>query len=255
MENQSTHKKGKSIIDTLYRSGHFLEKSSGHLDAIFKVSHLETFLQQNPDLLPVPVRKIADVGCGVGTTTNILGDVFNRNTELSIQIDGYDVHPKVEELSAGNNVNFIPGDFCMVSRSVYDLAVLFDVVEHVPNPIGFLKGVAKFADRIALIIPLDDAIFSWLRNLPKIKLSHPGHLLVLDAPAALNMLAFSGLRVMDYSFIPVFRAPSGRETRGQRLLNPIREILYRISPVLLQKTLGGVSLLVLAVSPRIFAES
>lgn len=244
-----------SLIDPMYSKGHFWDKSSGHLDAPFKVKQFAALLRQNSGFLPVPVRKIADVGCGKGTTTHTLGDFFKDSAEVGFQVDGYDVHPKVEELSAGKNVRFIAGDFCSIAKDVYDLAVLFDIVEHVPDPIGFLKGVARFAGRLALLIPLDDVIFSWLRNLPKKKLNHPGHILVLDAPATLNLLAFSGLRVVDYSFVAVFRAPSGRETQRQRLLNPIREVLYRISPVLLQKTFGGVSMMVLAVSPRVLSAN
>lgn len=119
----------------------------------------------------------------------------------------------------------------------------------VPDPLGFIRKVGARAHRVALHIPLDDSWMVTFRDLPRAKLSHPGHLIYLDAPSALNLLALAGLRVRTYAYSPVFRAPTGQQSKSQRLLTPSRGLLYRLSPYLAQKLLGGVSLMVLAETP------
>jgi hypothetical protein len=166
-----------------------------------------------------------------------------------VRVDGYGVHPKVSELAGGPHVRFIAGDFCSISDGTYDLAVLFDVVEHVPDPLGLLRGVGRAARLLALHIPLDDSFLSWIRGLPHHKLDFPGHLLVLNAASALNLLSLAGLRVVDFKWSPVFRAPSGTANVTQRLANPVRALCYLVSPWLVQRLLGGVSVTVLARSP------
>jgi hypothetical protein len=56
--------------------------------------------------------------------------------------------------------------------------------------------------------------------------------------------------VLDYRYTFAFLAPSGRATRASRLLLPIRRLLARLSPWLLARTLGGASLLAIALTPR-----
>lgn len=167
----------------------------------------------------------------------------------SAQVEGFDVHPNVSQFPSDESVRFIRGDFCRVATDLYDMAVLFDVIEHIPDPIGFLRLVGQQTRFIALHIPLDDTIVSGIRNLYRQNIQHPGHIIALDTTAALNLLAFSGLRIIDFTYSPAFRAPSNAETPLQRIANPMRSILYRLSPFVLQKILGGVSLTVLAISP------
>ncbi|RIK26940.1 MAG: hypothetical protein DCC55_39700 [Chloroflexi bacterium] len=176
-----------------------------------------------------------------------------RSIGRPVFVKGYDIHPAMKHLSGGKNVSFHYADFTHTEPSdKADLVIMFDVIEHVPGPLGFLRAVSERARFVALHIPLDDSWLLGMRNLWKRNLLHPGHLLVLNVSSAINLLTFSGLRVEDYSLTPVFRAPFGTETRSQRLLNPIRRVLYRISPYVLQRTLGGVSLMVLATNAYAF---
>lgn len=235
-----------SWIDPYYSTGRFKAKSGGARDAAFKVAALQKLLAASrhvPSLFPL--HRIADVGCGSGATTFLLREMCEQAGYGDAHIDGYDVHPDIAGFAGSETVKFVQGDFCTADVPTFDLAVLFDVVEHVPAPAEFLRQVAARARFVALHIPLDDSIFSWLRNLPRQNLSHPGHLIVLDPASALNLLAMGGLRTLGFDYAPVFRAPSGLVGRAQRLLNLLRGPLYRLSPYLLQKTLGGVSLMVL----------
>ncbi|MFN8531828.1 MAG: class I SAM-dependent methyltransferase [Anaerolineae bacterium] len=244
-----------SLIDPYYTSGRFLASSSGWRDAAFKAAELGSLLKAYAKRFDVNLLKAADVGCGTGDTTLLLADTLT-SLGYSVQVDGYDVHPDIEKKEGKANVTFHRQDFCAVEfDEPYDLVVLFDVIEHVPDPISFLKSVASRSKLVGLHIPLDDSWFGWMRNLPHRNLSHPGHLVVLDTASSLNLLTFAGLRIQDFTITPVFRAPSGSATKSQKLLNPLRRLLYRISPYLVQKLLGGVSLMVIAQTPLGFETS
>jgi|GEM_PF-2371470 len=235
-----------SIVDPMYSRGNFIRASSGHQDARYKVEQFVLLLARNTDLFPVGKRRfVADVGCGTGETTLLLHRALTTLWGVSPRVDGYDVHPYLPK-SPEDDVSFIAADFCLEARKVYDLVLLFDVVEHVPAPIDFLQAVSRFARFVALHIPLDNSLLCWLRGLPRQKIGFPGHLLVLDPSAAINLLTFAGLRIVDFSYSPVFRAPSGRATPYQRLLYPVRTLIYWLNPYIAQRLLGGVSLMVLA---------
>jgi SAM-dependent methyltransferase len=238
-----------SRVDPMYSSGAFVLASEGWKDAAFKVERLVDVLSRNLELFqPGAKLHVADVGCGTGATTWLLHKELALLLGVPPKIDGYDVHPFLPQ-SFHEDVSFIGGEFSVRARATYDLVVLFDVLEHVPEPLAFLQSVSKYAYLLALHIPLDDSALSWVRNLPRGNLKYPGHLLVLSPADALNLVAFAGLRTVDFAYTPVFRAPSGRATRFQRLAFPARALLYWLSPYLLQRLLGGVSLMILAMTP------
>jgi SAM-dependent methyltransferase len=238
-------------IDPVYLKGDFFKQSRGDVDAVYKVLQLKSLLQCNKEKIKFEIGRVADIGCGTGKTTYLLHHMLTELYDIPIKTDGYDIHPFVSQIAEENDVHFFHGDYCsMPHEDIHDLAVLFDVIEHIPDPIAFIQQVSKFSRFLAFHIPLDNSMLSWLRGLQRGKLSYPGHLLVLDIPAAINLLTFSGLRILDFTYSPVFRAPSGRETLSQRLIYPIREILYRCNPYLAQKTIAGVSLNVLAWTPH-----
>lgn len=236
-----------SSIDPMYTDGEFYQHSSGGQDAFYKVEQLKRVLDKNPEIC-CSLSLVADVGCGTGKTTRLLHKFLSECAIDQVEVHGYDVHPEVSNFQDSQNVRFISGDFYMESEKIYDLVVLLDVLEHVLDPIEFLKRIAKRTRLIALHLPLDDSLLSWVRDLPKRKIRHPGHILVLNSATAFNLLTFSQFRIFDYAYSPVFLAPSGSETILQRLFNPIRTVTYRISPYLTHKIFGGVSIFLLAKS-------
>ncbi len=186
---------------------------------------------------------MADVGCGSGAAT--IG-VVSGLTALGFTVTeavGYDVSPHVAALRHPQ-VRFVHDDFVVGERR-FDLVTLFDVIEHVPDPVGFLRQVSQRARFVGLHIPLDDSLNCSARDLYRQALKDPGHLIALDTVSALNLLAFAGLRVVDYEYVFGFQAPSGSPTLLSKCIYPLRAALAALSPWLLAKTLGGVSLMVL----------
>jgi SAM-dependent methyltransferase len=238
----------KTFIDPYYSSGQYLNESGENKDAKYKIYWTRKFLQRHLQKF-TSIHKIADIGCGSGQTTVLLNQMFSSFDFRELIITGYDVHPNVEKIEGNENVQFIKGDFLEITSDICDFIFLYDVVEHLVMPQRFLNCLAEKTKWIVLHLPLDNSLFVWLRNLPRQKILSPGHILYLDESSALNLLTLSGFKLIDYEFTPAFSAPSGRDTRLQNLIYPLRSLLYRISPYLLEKTLGGTSILVLARSP------
>ena len=222
----------KTFIDPLYLKGDFYEKSAGGLDAAYKVNQLRQLLVRNQTIFATGNWHIADVGCGTGETTIQLHTMMNDLYGIEASVEGYDIHPYIKTREISDSIRYINGDFCQIADGIYDLVVLFDVIEHIPDPITFLKVVSGHARLLALHIPLDDSFLSWVRNLPREGLFHPGHILVFDLPAVINLLAYSGLRIQDYAFSPSFQAPSCKKSLSQKLLYPFRSVMYILSPYL-----------------------
>jgi len=191
------------------------------------------------------IRAYADVGCGCGFETRAVLQGLRRLGHSVSQAWGYDVHPAVDSIPSETGLRFVHGDFTATTE-VVDLVTLFDVFEHIPDPLGFLRAVAERCRYLGLHVPLDNNLNHSLRDRYRSKLRDPGHLVFLDACQALSLLSCAGMRVVEYAYTPGFRVPSGRRSRLARLARIPRSLIWWFSPWLLSKTLGGVSLLILA---------
>jgi SAM-dependent methyltransferase len=238
-----------SMIDPSYSRGDYFEDPQRHsADARFKADNFLKlflkFLEQDAR----PVHSFADVGCGSGDVVKMIADSLRARGFDSLTFKAYDVSPHVLNLR-NEGIAYILGDFCE-SEEFVDVVILFDVFEHVPDPIGFIKGVAERCRMIAFHIPLDDSWNVAMRNRFREKLRDPGHLISMNIVSALNFLTLAGLRVVDYDYTFAFQAPSGRLTLGSRVAFPFRWLLAKANPWLLSRTLGGTSLMVIAATSR-----
>jgi SAM-dependent methyltransferase len=241
-----------SFVCDEYRTGTYFSDLHRHSeDGEFKANEFIQLLRANCPL--EEIKTFAEVGCGAGATTSHMVEQMRKSGYLLTAARGYDVSPHVRNV-IHPFIRFIHQDFTDSDDPV-DLVTLLDVVEHVPDPIGFLKKVADHARLIVLHLPLDGSLNLALRNHFRRNLKDPGHLLVLDPASALNLIAFAGLRVIDYRYTPSFIAPGSRQTLLEKLLYPIRRFLSALSPWLVAKTLGGISLMVLAQTPLYLADN
>jgi len=173
----------------------------------------------------------------------LIADFLKTNGGFeNVQFKAYDVSPHVNNITH-QGIEYIWGDFCQSDECV-DIVTLFDVFEHVPDTIEFIKSVAQRCKFIGFHIPLDNNFNVAMRDGFRWGLHKSGHLLFLDTASALNLLALSGLRVIDYEYTCLF-APCSLLSR---LTFPIRYFLIKRNPWLLSKTLGGMSLSVIAIT-------
>jgi len=236
-----------SIKDPSYASGNYFEDPHRHSeDSDFKSKQFLDFFRKIPAFRRI--TSYADIGCGSGDIVTKISDGLKEDGVSLKEIKGYDISPHVRSLKA-KGISFICEDFCETHERV-DLVTMFDIFEHVPDPISFIKQSSLNCKIIGFHIPLDYSLNTMIRNMFRSKLSNPGHLVLMDTTWALNLLTLSGLRIIDYQYTFGFLAPSGHKTLKQKLIYPFRYLLAKMCPWLLSKTLGGASLLVLALTKK-----
>lgn len=249
MRDEGESARGGSIVDPHYANREYFADPDRHReDAGFKARHFLKLFLPVARKNSLTISSYADVGCGSGEITKLVADSLRMAGFDLNRARGYDVSPHVRDIRR-SGVEYVHADFCKAHECV-DLVTLFDVLEHVPDPIRFIELVSARCQVLGFHIPLDNSINIGIRDLFRSKLRNPGHLIFMDTVYALNLLALAGLRVLDYSYTFAFRAPSGRTTVLSKAVLPLRVFLSKISPWLLSKTIGGASLMVVAVTPQ-----
>lgn len=236
-----------AVLDPYAAGAYFADATRHRADAAFKA---EQFLKLFGRVIPpavFPIRSYADVGTGSGHAAQLIGNGLKEAGYPVERVLGYDVSPHARQLAL-DGVEYLHGDFAQGGERV-DLVTLLDVFEHVTDAITFIKNVSARCSVVGFHVPLDNSLNVAMRDLFHSKLKNPGHLLFMDGVFALNLLSLSGLKVIDYAYTFSFQAPSGHAGWLSRLLYPVRAIAARLSPWLLSKTLGGASLMVIAITP------
>ena len=238
-----------NMIDPYYSNGEYFSDSEKYSeDAKSKsesfIKLFKRFQRENR----IQIKTLVDVGCGSGETLRRISDSLRKTSSEPMEFKGYDVSPHVSKIQ-NDGIEFVFGDFSESNENV-DIVTLFDVIEHVVDPIEFIKSIASRCKIVAFHIPLDNSLNIALRDKFQTKLSVARHILFLDTASALNLLSFSGLRVVAYEYNLSFLSPSGHKSIKSKLLLPVRYLIGVVSPWLLSKSLGGVSLMVFALTQR-----
>ncbi len=209
-------------------------------DAPFKAARIMKMLRRHA----LPLGTVGEVGCGSGEILVQLA----RQLPAATRFVGYDISQDALALARPkqtDQLQFVLQDFARSAEStVYDLLLVIDVIEHLDNYFEFLRGIAAKARHTIFHIPLYLSIWSLLREQMLIESkARVGHIHNFTEDFILSVLAESGFRVVDTFYTePVYK----QKTRKEHFVHAAREVLFRISPKLCSKTLGGYSLLVLA---------
>jgi SAM-dependent methyltransferase len=189
----------------------------------------------------VPALHVADVGCGTGAVLSFLLPVLNASGE------GWDIAPEaIRRARQRSHATFHLGDFAAEGGHV-DLALLLDVVEHVPDPEGFLRAVGAKADHVVLRLPLEDSAWDRLRPArARAARERYGHLRAWSRRGALDLVRAAGLRVVTETYDRVPPVLSGPGAVTDR----VREALVAVSPHRGVALMGGYSWLALLEKSR-----
>lgn len=208
-------------------------------DSAWKAKQIAKIIKKN-NLSP---DSIVEVGCGVGEILFSLNTKFEDN---SIEYVGYDIAKdalKIADQKNISNVKFFCRDFTVEQTKVFDLLLMIDVFEHVPDYIGFIEKCKQKATYKVFHIPLDIHVSSLMRNrLSEVRQS-VGHLHYFTKETALATLKDTGLEIIDYNYTKGSEISTNTKTKFANLL---RSLLFRYFPDITVKLVGGYSLLVLA---------
>jgi SAM-dependent methyltransferase len=229
------------FLPSVYTDGSYLEKTGGtwHLeDSPFKAGQVLRMLRRHPE---IEARTILEIGCGAGGILSELQKLLGPDVVLT----GYEISPQAHALSeqfANDRCKYILGD-AFADPSVYDLVLVMDVVEHVEDCFSFLRR-AKSRGRWKLYhIPLDAHASAILRGVNS--WTAAGHLHLVTMETAIKSLERTGHCVVDYILTTGVFAQHNKALRT-RLANLPRRALMKLSPRMVARLFGGLSMLILA---------
>ncbi|NNC50923.1 MAG: methyltransferase domain-containing protein [Flaviramulus sp.] len=229
----------------MYSEGIYFKNQSRHAeDSKYKVGAIKKILIKYLNNNNFQLKSYADVGCGSGEIIKLLGKELKQKFKTLQVLKGFDVSPHVEKLT-NDGVEFINKDFTKTNE-IFDLVTLNDVFEHIPNPTSFLNEVGRRSKLVVMHIPLENCLSVNIRNLQKKKIKDPGHLVFMDINSAINIVALSGLKIIDFEFSKdCLKAPSNNITILQKITYPFKVVLLNLNPYLYSK-IFGISIVILA---------
>ncbi len=188
------------------------------------------------------VHKIAEIGTGSG---EILVQLAQRFPEAYFQ--GYDISEDalhIAQKKANNRIGFALESVEAIDRSEdFDISLVIDVLEHIPDYMGFLEGLAGLSPYTIFHIPLDLSLRTLMNEAMLIESKNRvGHIHNFTEDFILDMLRDYGFRPIRHRYTPpLIHKPSWK----QRIELTAGRILAAISPRLSSKITGGYSILVL----------
>jgi SAM-dependent methyltransferase len=230
-------------MDNIYINKEYLQKNpTWHdEDSPWKASQIIELLGRKK----ITFNKVAEIGCGAGGVVKALANHLGDGR----QFKGFDISPEAIGLAEKHRrpgLSFSCEDM-LVSSEYYDLLLVIDVIEHIPDYLGFTAKCQTKARYKIYHIPLDIHVSSVLRARFVVGRRTVGHLHYFSAESALDTLTDTGHKVIDYIYTDGGVAlaqlhPSFRRT----LANLPRQFVGFFSKKLSARWFGGYSLLVLA---------
>lgn len=226
-----------------YRDGSYLERNPGwHAeDAPAKARWIRRLLERNG----LDPGSVGEAGCGAGGVLLALA----REAPETVRFVGYEISPVALELCprrALPNLSYRLGDLTAEESVHHDLLLVLDVIEHVEDYLGFLRGLRPRARHHVFHIPLDLSVQSLLRRSRLLReRDQVGHLHYFTRETALATLSDAGYRVLDQTYTAGCLELPARSALS-RLARIPRRLLAAVDPGLAARLLGGFSLLVLA---------
>lgn len=224
-------------ISELYTGGEYQQRNPDwHVaDSAWKCDQVEALLGHAPD-----PGSVCEVGCGAG---EILRQLHDRRPAIE-RLVGYEVAEAPYRMALDRRTDrlaFELGD-AAEDPERFDLMLIMDVIEHVPDPIGFLAGLRFKARETLVHIPLDLSAQSVVRpgKLPAVR-AKVGHIHYFTLETALATLTDAGYTVTGHRLTRSFDLPPG-SLKARAILWPRRVL----PPLLTARLLGGYSVLVAA---------
>ena len=233
---------GNVLDRDMYADGSYLEKNPlWHADeSPFKVEQILKMLRKDQ----VYPKMICEVGCGAGEVLRLL----QQRMDNTCRFWGYDISPQALAMcasKANQSLQFKLADISLEEGVLFDLILVLDVVEHVEDYFGFLRGIRPKGDLKIFHFPLDLSVQAVLRKrglLTRRELYR--HIHYFTKETALETLRDAGYELLDFFYTP--RCIELAKQAAQKIAVLPRKACFAIHQDLTVRVLGGYSLLVLA---------
>ena len=189
-------------------------------------------------------QTIAEVGCGSG---QILVEL--QKGHPAARFTGFEISPEAYAICSRKRapgLEFRLEDLQNAAAERFDLLLVIDVLEHVPDYLGFLTALRDRAEYKIFHIPLDLSAQALIRgtSYPVLR-DRTGHLHYFFKYTALATLRDCGYEIIDWNYTRSSQELPGKRLRT-RIANLPRKFMQWFSEDLSARYLGGYSLLVLA---------
>jgi SAM-dependent methyltransferase len=233
-------------MENIYQSGKYLEatKSWHAEDASWKAGQIKAILDRHA----LRLNSIAEIGCGSGA---ILNELSKLQEFSQARIKGFDISPQAIAMarSLGNErIDFSQEDLLSAQNTEqFDALLVIDVLEHVPDYMGFAERCRRKATYKIYHIPLDIHVSSVMRNAFLAGRYSIGHIHYFTADSAIDTLKDTGHEILDCVYTNIaFGLFRQHPSFKKAVANVPRWLLSRFSQPLAARMFGGYSLLVLA---------
>jgi len=229
-------------LQDIYVSDQYAKLNPGwhESDSPWKARQIEQIIRKNR----LSFESLCEVGCGTGEILLNLSNAFP-----SASFAGYEVSPHAfhrASLKQTDRVSFHLADALKEENLHHDIVLIADVIEHVEDYIGFIRGLRTIGRYKIFHIPLDISVQSVFRAWPIMKLrAGVGHLHYFFKDSALSTIRDCGYTIIDYSYT-ASRLELPAQAFSSQLMRLPRRLLFSLNPDFTVRVLGGYSLLVLA---------
>lgn len=231
--------------NNVYTSGTYKTKNpTWHKeDSFWKAGKIADILRANS----VEPRTLAEIGCGAG---EVLSGVAKELSPRPHRSHGFDISPHA--ISLAESMNSDPSISYTVGKpdGHFDVVLLIDVIEHVPDYFGFVAEAATCGSIICAHIPLAISALTALRPRSIMEARESvGHIHLFTEETAMALFTDLGYELIDSTFT----AGSIELTSASPLAAAARlprKLALSLHPAFARKLLGGFSLLLLAKSPN-----
>ena len=233
-----------SLTHNIYEDGSYLANNPTwhEEDAPFKAKYISELLHKNS----ISFQSIAEIGCGTGAVLKTVNKFYDND---DAEWKGFDIAGDAIAIAQrdqnNNRIQFFQKDL-LETDEYFDVLLVIDVFEHVPDYMGFVQKCRQKARYKIYHIPLDLHVSSVLRDSFMNARLSVGHLHYFSQKTALATLTDTGHEIMDIMLTPgaieLFRLhPSIKRAAA----NLPRMIVGSVNPSLSARLFGGYSFLVL----------
>ena len=176
---------------------------------------LEVRLFKLPGLLGVlptgqPMRQVLEIGCATGELiANFPVSAGGRRVGLDISAANV-----AAARARFPGVEFHCGDFRDAGFEGFDAVIMSDVLEHIPDDVGFLSDAAQLGEIVLVNLPLED---NWLNDRRAYGPDDAsGHLRRYSLAQGLALFERAGLEVLTHRQVWVHETPTEAARRALR---------------------------------------